>query len=67
LTITDGWSRYLLRCHALRRPLFAPVQQVFDAAFREFVLPETIRTDNGPPFATLAPGTVPAAAPRLSR
>lgn len=56
LTIMDGWSRYLLRCQALRRPLFAPVQQVFDAAFREFGLPETIRTDNGPPFSTLAPG-----------
>ena len=26
------------------------------AAFREFGLPETIRTDNGAPFSTLAPG-----------
>jgi len=56
LTIMDGYSRYLLRCEALRRPLHAPVQQVFEAAFREFGMPATIRTDNGPPFSTLAPG-----------
>ena len=56
LTIMDGYSRYLLRCQSLRRPLFAPVQQVFASAFREFGLPQTIRTDNGPPFSTLAPG-----------
>ena len=56
LTIMDGFSRYLLRCEALRRPLSAPVQKVFESAFREFGLPQTIRTDNGAPFSTLAPG-----------
>lgn len=56
LTIMDGFSRYLLRCHGLPRPLGAPVKRVFEAAFREFGLPETIRTDNGPPFSTLAAG-----------
>lgn len=56
LTIMDGYSRYLLRCQALRRPLSAPVQRVFEAAFREFGLPQAIRTDNGPPFSTLAAG-----------
>lgn len=56
LTIMDGFSRYLLRCHALRRPLGGPVQHVFESAFREFGLPQTIRTDNGPPFSTLAAG-----------
>ena len=35
LTIMDGFSRYLLRRHALRRPLSAPVQTVFEAAFLE--------------------------------
>jgi putative transposase len=39
-----------------RGPLSAPVQEVFAAAFREFGLPEAIRTDNGAPFSTLAPG-----------
>ena len=56
LTVMDGFSRCLLRCHGLPRPLSAPVQRIFESAFREFGLPETIRTDNGPPFSTLAPG-----------
>jgi transposase InsO family protein len=56
LTIMDGFSRYLLRCQALARPLSDPVQQVFESAFREFGLPQAIRTDNGAPFSTLAPG-----------
>jgi putative transposase len=56
LTITDGYSRYLLRCDALKRPLADPASLVFESAFREFGLPEAIRTDNGAPFSTLAPG-----------
>lgn len=55
LTITDGFSRYLIRCQALRRPLHAHVQRVFESAFREYGLPDAIRTDNGPPFSSLAP------------
>ncbi len=47
LTISDGYSRYLLRCQALRRPLHRHTQRVFESA---------LRTDNGPPFSTLAPG-----------
>jgi len=56
LTISDGFSRYLLRCEALKRPLSSPAQEVFESAFREFGLPDAIRTDNGAPFSTLAPG-----------
>ena len=56
LTIMDGYSRYLVRCQALPRPLSQPTQQVFEAAFREFGLPHAIRTDNGAPFSTLAAG-----------
>ena len=56
LTVSDGCSRYLLACRSLRRPLFAPSQKVFESVFREFGLPDTIRTDNGAPFSTLAPG-----------
>jgi len=55
LTISDGFSRYLLCCKALPRPLSEPVQQTFERVFREFGLPDAIRTDNGPPFSTLAP------------
>lgn len=56
LTISDGFSRYLIRCEALRRPLSSYVQPVFESAFREYGLPDAIRTDNGAPFSTLAPG-----------
>jgi transposase InsO family protein len=56
LTISDGFSRYLLRCQALRHSLHRCAQRVFESAFCEYGLPRAIRTDNGPPFSTLAPG-----------
>jgi putative transposase len=53
LTITDGASRYLLRCQAFSESTArGMVQPVFAAAFREYGLPLAIRTDNGPPFAS---------------
>lgn len=56
LTISDGFSRYLLCCEAMKHSLSDPVQRVFEATFREYGLPVAIRTDNGPPFSTLAAG-----------
>ena len=56
LTISDGFSRFLLRCRALRRPLTQHAKRVFESAFHEYGLPRAIRTDNGAPFSTLAPG-----------
>ncbi|HEY3496606.1 MAG TPA: helix-turn-helix domain-containing protein [Polyangiaceae bacterium] len=56
LIISDGFSRYLLMCKALRSTTCAPVRRSFEVAFREFGIPDAIRTDNGPPFSTLAPG-----------
>ena len=56
LTISDGFSRYLLRCQALRRPLHRCVKRVFESAFCEYGLPGAIRTDNGPPFSSLTAG-----------
>lgn len=52
LTLTDAYSRFLLRCRAVPKTDSPHVQAVFDAAFREFGLPTAIRTDNGPPFAS---------------
>jgi transposase InsO family protein len=54
LTVTDGFSRYLLCCKAQARPLSVPTQQSFENTFREYGLPDAIRTDNGAPFSTLA-------------
>jgi transposase InsO family protein len=54
LTISDAHSRYLLRCQAVEKTDTARVQAIFEAAFREYGMPEAIRTDNGAPFATRA-------------
>jgi transposase InsO family protein len=52
LTITDGFSRYVLCCRGMPEFTRERVQPGFDRAFREYGLPLTIRTDNGPPFVT---------------
>lgn len=56
LTITDAYSRYLLRCQALPRTDTEHVWPVLDAAFREFGLPHYLRSDNGSPFASVGAG-----------
>src|SRR5436305_11551098 len=55
LTITDAFSRYLLRCRIVEHLSYPAARGQFEAAFREFGLPAAIRTDNGPPFATVGP------------
>jgi transposase InsO family protein len=56
LTITDAFSRYLLRCQGMPRPSTSPVQSIFESAFREYGMPLAIRSDNGSPFASNAIG-----------
>lgn len=51
LTLSDNRSRYLLTCKGLYSPCYADTQPWFEWTFREFGLPEAIRTDNGAPFA----------------
>jgi transposase InsO family protein len=52
LTVTDGYSRYLLSCQALDSTAVAGAKPVFTRLFKEYGLPTRIRTDNGVPFAT---------------
>jgi len=52
LTVTDNDSRYLLMVRGLRETGGAHVAPWFDRLFREYGLPDVIRTDNGPPFAS---------------
>jgi transposase InsO family protein len=54
LTITDGFSRYLIGCQGLLTTECARAKPVFEKAFRDFGMPERIRTDNGVPFATVS-------------
>ena len=56
LTVSDAYSRYLLACRAVKAPDHEHVQRRFDALFGEFGLPRAIRSDNGPPFATIGAG-----------
>ena len=56
LTITDAMSRFLIKCEGLHGEKEAPVREQFELAFREFGVPQRIRSDNGSPFATKAIG-----------
>jgi putative transposase len=51
-TLSDGFSRFVLRCQAMPSMEGAPVRGAMEAAFREFGLPDGIRSDNGSPFAS---------------
>lgn len=51
LTITDYNSRYLLACESLESTKERFAFTVFERIFREFGLPNAIRSDNGVPFA----------------
>jgi len=56
LTMTDNCSRYLLICRGLPQPTLEATKPWFERAFKEYGLPEAIRTDNGSPFASVAVG-----------
>jgi transposase InsO family protein len=51
LTLLDLHSHFLLRCTALPSVALAPTRRHFAATFREYGLPDVLRTDNGVPFA----------------
>ena len=53
LTVSDGYSRYLVSCRALQDTSTKGAQPVFERAFREYGLPWRLRTDNGSPFASM--------------
>jgi transposase InsO family protein len=56
LTVSDAYTRMLLCCEVLTKPDYAHVRPVFERVFREYGLPLAIRTDNGPPFASVGVG-----------
>lgn len=51
LTITDYRSRYLLTCEGVASTRSDFAVTIFERTFKDFGLPQAIRTDNGPPFA----------------
>jgi len=64
-TVSDHESRYLIRCNKLKSNDTESVWGVLDTAFREYGLPNFIRSDNGPPFATCCPGRLSKLAIKL--
>ncbi len=54
LTVSDAHSRFLLACDAYRSTETETALATFERLFREYGLPDAIRTDNGVPFATTA-------------
>lgn len=53
LTRTDHYSRYLLRCQSVADMGYGYARALYEAAFREYGLPEAMRHDNGSPFASV--------------
>jgi len=58
LTISDNDSRFILNCRVLTRTRERDVRPWFELSFREYGLPDAMRIDNGPPFASLSLGGV---------
>ncbi len=56
LTISDNYSRYLIECRCLPHPTYAAVRKYFEGVFKQYGLPDAIRTDNGSPFASVGIG-----------
>lgn len=52
LTVRDEFSKYILEIKVLEKGDIPNVKQAFEQLFIKFGLPEIIRSDNGPPFAS---------------
>lgn len=60
LTLADSYSRFLLAVSAGGGTSAGLARPVLERAFRAYGLPEVIRSDNGPPFATASPSGLSA-------
>jgi putative transposase len=56
LTLTDAYSRFLLCAQLLDRCDYECSRHALERVFREYGLPTVIRSDNGPPFASVGAG-----------
>ena len=56
ITVQDAYSRFLLRVRHLPKTDTAHALAIYEMLFRTYGLPDAMRSDNGPPFATTAPG-----------
>lgn len=56
LTITDGYSRFLIKCEYVPKKSVDYVWPIYREAFLEYGLPDRLRTDNGAPFGSRGAG-----------
>ena len=52
LSVRDEFSKFILDIRILEKGDITLVKRVFEKLFREYGLPDAIRSDNGPPFAS---------------
>jgi putative transposase len=52
-TLSDAYSRYLLSVKAVDKAGYADCRRELERVFRQYGLPRAIRSDNGPPFASV--------------
>jgi transposase InsO family protein len=62
LTVTDRYSRYLVRCQGVGAADTIHTRAVLEGAFSEYGLPRRIRSDNGAPFGSNGLGGLTALA-----
>jgi hypothetical protein len=53
LTVRDEYSRYVLELRAMKDARSVTVRRVFERLFECYGLPQSIRSDNGSPFAAI--------------
>jgi len=53
LTVRDEFSKYILDIKVLNKGDTTHVKQAFERLFTQYGLPDVIRSDNGPPFASV--------------
>lgn len=56
LTLCDHYSRYILCCQGFPNIRLESVKALLERVFRDYGLPEVIRSDNGTPFASTGLG-----------
>lgn len=54
LTVADAHTRFLLCCEAMLSTESVGTRAGFERLFREYGMPDAIRSDNGPPFSSPA-------------